>query len=328
MTENSDLIMTLQTELSNANELLSSARQRGFLPISEGDLLSLSPSAAGVSAQLRSGLTLTQIYSRYVESCDQLTKEKEENGRLNNYLERILTELDEKTPALQRLRQDHDAALTRCDQLQHRFDEILEECEILRVEVEEGRRSEREKDRENVRLSSLTADLSRQVKVLLRECEAARGNVTMTQDDISSSDITSSSQVIIIILCWMLDTLFIQVISDHLVTFRSLEELQDQNQRLLAVVRTLSEEKEREEEDKHTQETHKLQEQLDRAMHELQLLKEGRERQKETVEAIVQQRDMYRVLLAQSTPLPADNSQVLMVHYNINDVVLVHIAWW
>ena len=101
-----------------------------------------------------------------------------------------------------------------------------------------------------------------------------------------------------------------QVISDHLVTFRSLEELQDQNQRLLAVVRTLSEEREREEEEKHTQETHQLQEQLDQAIHELQLLREGRERQKETVEAIVQQRDMYRVLLAQSTPLPADNSQV------------------
>ena len=198
MTENAYLITTLQTELSNANDLLNSARQHGFLPNTEGDLLSLSPSAAGVSAQLRSGLTLTQIYSRYVESCDQLTKEKEENGRLNNYLERILTELDEKTPALQRLRQDHDAALTRCDQLQNRFDEILEECEILRVEVEEGKRSEREKERENRRLSSLTADLSRQVKVLLRECEAARGNVSMTQDDISSSDITSSSQVIFV----------------------------------------------------------------------------------------------------------------------------------
>ena len=46
---------------------------------------------------------------------------------------------------------------------------------------------------------------------------------------------------------------------------------------------------------------------------ELNLLKESRERQKEMVESIVKQRDMYRILLAQSTPLPdehTDTSQV------------------
>ncbi len=44
---------------------------------------------------------------------------------------------------------------------------------------------------------------------------------------------------------------------------------------------------------------------------EIEGLRLSRERQKEMVESIVKQRDMYRVLLAQSTPLPAeDNSQV------------------
>ena len=101
-----------------------------------------------------------------------------------------------------------------------------------------------------------------------------------------------------------------------MVTFRSLEELQEQNQRLLAVVRTISEEKEKEEEEEHGREKQQLQQQLDTAMEELLLLKEGRERQKEQVEAIVQQRDMYRLLLAQSTPLPADTSQVQAVCTN------------
>ena len=43
----------------------------------------------------------------------------------------------------------------------------------------------------------------------------------------------------------------LSLISDHLVTFWSLEELQEQNQRLLAVVWTISEEKEKEEEEEH-----------------------------------------------------------------------------
>lgn len=45
-------------------------------------------------------------------------------------------------------------------------------------------------------------------------------------------------------------------------------------------------------------------------MKEVEDLRDGRERQKEMVEAIVQQRDMYRTLLAQSTPLPQESPQV------------------
>ena len=49
-----------------------------------------------------------------------------------------------------------------------------------------------------------------------------------------------------------------------------------------------------------------LQGQLHSAMREVDDLREARERQKEMVSAVVKQRDMYRTLLAQSTPLPGD----------------------
>ena len=45
-------------------------------------------------------------------------------------------------------------------------------------------------------------------------------------------------------------------------------------------------------------------------MREMDDLRERRERQKEMVEAIVKQRDMYRTLLAQATPLPQESPQV------------------
>ena len=56
----------LKHELSHANELLSSMRQKSF-SFAEGEVLSLSPAAAKASAMLKSGLSLTQIYSQYVE---------------------------------------------------------------------------------------------------------------------------------------------------------------------------------------------------------------------------------------------------------------------
>ena len=49
-------------------------------------------------------------------------------------------------------------------------------------------------------------------------------------------------------------------------------------------------------------------------MDELGRLREARERQKEMVKAIVNQRDMYQRLLAQATPLPTAGDEVYATH--------------
>ena len=68
--------------------------------------------------------------------------------------------------------------------------------------------------------------------MLLKECEEARGGVAsssiLSHDTTDSADISSSSQII----------------SQQLVDFRSIDELQEQNQRLLGVVRELSQQNE------------------------------------------------------------------------------------
>lgn len=70
------------------------------------------------------------------------------------------------------------------------------------------------------------------MRVLLIELEEARGNHVMREEDeVCSADVSSTSEVI----------------SQHLVTFRSVEELQQQNQRLLVALRDLSEAKEKDE---------------------------------------------------------------------------------
>lgn len=67
--------------------------------------------------------------------------------------------------------------------------------------------------------------------MLLIELEEARGNHVLHEEDVSSADVSSTSEVI----------------SQHLVTFRSIEELQKQNQRLLVALRELSDAQEKEE---------------------------------------------------------------------------------
>lgn len=66
------------------------------------------------------------------------------------------------------------------------------------------------------------------------ELEDARGNHILREDEVSSDDISSSSEVI----------------TQHLVTYRNVEELQQQNQQLLVTVRELAEKQEKEEQEK------------------------------------------------------------------------------
>lgn len=66
---------------------------------------------------------------------------------------------------------------------------------------------------------------------MLIELEEARGNHVVSEEDLGSSSARNVSEVI----------------SQHLVSFRSVEELQQQNQRLLVALRELSDAQEKEE---------------------------------------------------------------------------------
>ena len=56
-----DEVESMKLELSHANDLVSSFQKKS------GEVLLLSPAAAKASALLKSGMSLTQIYSKYVE---------------------------------------------------------------------------------------------------------------------------------------------------------------------------------------------------------------------------------------------------------------------
>ncbi len=60
-------LATQKQELTHANDLLTSIRHRGA-SLSKHEILSLSPAAAQASALLKSGKSLTQIYSEHIQA--------------------------------------------------------------------------------------------------------------------------------------------------------------------------------------------------------------------------------------------------------------------
>ncbi|XP_014791097.1 nucleoprotein TPR isoform X3 [Octopus bimaculoides] len=274
----------LENELRNANDLLSKSKLCGT-EMSAESIASVSPTAAATSKLLKSGMTLTQIYNEYVQAIEELQLEKEENKRLKSYLDQIMQEIEEKAPILRQQREDYEQALHTITQLTHKLDTAMLEGQKLRSETEETRRRMTYSQREIKRLTQQSTDLGQQVQFLLREVEELRGGHIVANEEVSSTEVTSSSQLI----------------SERLVTFKSVQELQVQNQRLLEVVRKLSEDRETEEQAATDAKSQELKQSLDNAMEELEELKTSRTRQEELVESIIRQRDMYRVLYQEST---------------------------
>ncbi|XP_048338451.1 nucleoprotein TPR isoform X1 [Sphaerodactylus townsendi] len=287
-------INKLERELDNANDLVSATKRKGAI-LSEEELAAMSPTAAAVAKVVKPGMKLTELYNAYIEAQDQLLLEKLENKRINKYLDEIVQEVEAKAPVLKRQREEYERSQKAVASLAAKLEQAMKEIQRLQDDADQANKQASLLERENQRLDIQVKDLSQQIRVLLMELEEARGNHVI-RDEVSSADISSSSEVI----------------SQHLVSYRNIEELQQQNQRLLVALRELGEAKEKEEQETTSTKISELQNQLDEAINELEKLRESRQHQMQLVESIVRQRDMYRILLAQTTgvaiPLQAANT--------------------
>ncbi|XP_039891459.1 translocated promoter region b, nuclear basket protein [Simochromis diagramma] len=283
-----DRIQGLEKELDNANELLSSSKLRGPVAstsiLTEEQMTTMSPTAAAIS-KIKPGMKLTELYTAYVESQEQLQLERLENKRVNKYLDDIVQEVEAKAPILKRQRDEHERMQKSVASLSAKLEQAVKEVHRLQNEADEANKRSSVLERDNQRFELQLADMAQQVRVLLIELEEARGNHVIHEEEVSSADVSSTSEVI----------------SQHLVTFRSVEELQKQNQRLLAALRDLSEAQEKEEFEATGNKHGELEQSLGKAQAELESLREQRSQQIKMTESIVRQRDMYRVLLAQAT---------------------------
>ncbi|XP_076580410.1 translocated promoter region b, nuclear basket protein [Chaetodon auriga] len=281
-------VQGLEKELDNANELLSSSKLRGPVGstsvLTEEQMTTMSPTAAAVS-KIKPGMKLTELYTAYVESQEQLQLERLENKRVNKYLDDIVQEVEAKAPILKRQRDEHERMQKSVASLSAKLEQAVKEVHRLQKEADEANKRSSVLERDNQRCELQLGDMAQQVRVLLIELEEARGNHVLHEEEVSSADVSSTSEVI----------------SQHLVTFRSVEELQKQNQRLLVALRELSDAQEKEEFETTGNKRAELEQSLEKAQVELESLKEQRSQQVKMTESIVRQRDMYRVLLAQAT---------------------------
>ena len=205
----------LKKELEAGNKLIKTMKEKG---LSEASIECLSPSAAQASKLLKSGVTVTGIYSQMVGLGEELQAEKSETQRLNLYIEQILHEIEERAPLLKQQREDYEKAVAAVGGLTESLESAREEVELRRSEADEARRRLAGVEWDRDRQAQQASDLGRQVATLVREVEASRGGARSSLRSTSSS----SQQA--------LNTSNVDsVIEGRLLTFRDVAELQERN---------------------------------------------------------------------------------------------------
>ncbi|CAH2039614.1 unnamed protein product, partial [Iphiclides podalirius] len=276
-----EIITSLKSELEHANDMLKAAAAQNL----DMALSDLAPSAATASKLLKSGMSLTQIYSQLVKVSEELNQEKEENRRLNITLNSIIQELEEKAPLLQKQRTDYEETLQSNAALTQQIDSLTIECNRLRDDYSESSKIASHYTRENSKLKGELADLGRQVCFLLKEIEHSRGGLLNGDHDTSHVTNTSSS-----------DLNSSRIISKTLVTFSDIQELQSNNQKLLRMVRELTDKQEELERHKEQFESGEMENKIEALKARILELTEAQERQTKMVNGLIRQRDMFKKL--------------------------------
>jgi nucleoprotein TPR len=167
-----------------------------------------------------------------------------------------------------------------------RNDEPTTDSLIWISEREQFKQRNKFLERECERYHRDNIHLGKQVRHLLKTLEEERGMIIRRQ-----SQVTQDNNQI---------TCAADVIDKHLITFESIEELQQQNQKLLSLVKDLSAEQEEREARIESEEVKRLTTDLEELKTQLDTIKSDRERVLNALNVIHKERDLFKILLCKT----------------------------
>ncbi|KAL3311829.1 hypothetical protein Ciccas_009585, partial [Cichlidogyrus casuarinus] len=315
-----------QSELNAARNLVE--RFRGS-EMSEEELRQINPAIAATVSALKRGKSLTQIYSEYVQLVEERDELRLDNIRLNEYVAQITGELEQRAPAFKSQQEQYVGNLQKLKLATQQIQELNENTHKMRNESDLLGRRAAYYQRQSERFKNTCKDLGRQVSVLLREVEAARGTVIRTDPDqeeslsiFLSEDLHENPDSGPAIrrassfkrTCDNISSA-LGVIDQHLVTYRNMKELQMQNTRLLTIARDLSQQLESHENEEGTvkQTIYDLEQRCCSLSDQYDLTRINVNRLNDELRIVTKQRDSYKSILEryEISARPDENATIL-----------------
>ncbi|KAH9948873.1 hypothetical protein B0H21DRAFT_731535 [Amylocystis lapponica] len=200
-------------------------------------MMDLSPTVAMASRSQRSGKTFTEVYADYVRLQEDYARKSAEYEHMDLTLSQVLAQIEERAPVLTQQRVEYDRLKLEADQIASQLAEALSERDGYATAAEENAQKLAKTARENALLEKQLEDLGRQVQDLTRRIGRQQDPSFPSDDELEQDEGIKPAENIE------------DVITNHLVLFRSIPELQEQNQKLLRIVRELGAKMESEEKD-------------------------------------------------------------------------------
>ncbi|KAI9741357.1 MAG: hypothetical protein M1834_003074 [Cirrosporium novae-zelandiae] len=257
----------------------------------------------GSTSRPKNNLSMTQLYSEYSNVKAELFSEKKRSEKLSNTLDEMMHDLETRGPELEELKEDHERLQTEMIEMSSLVEEAGKEADVARKEARKSEAQVQGLVKESEVLRQQLRDLSAQIKILLVEVHA-RDQGLDGLSDIEKLELEKAARGEIDpeSLDGLTDTG--RFISQSLTTFKDIQELQEQNMKLLTLTRSLGDQMEgREAQDKKNVQEQEHQELLE--------LRGKIERYKDELKSMITQsqsyikeRDMFRRMLTHRGQLP------------------------
>ncbi|KAG0268602.1 hypothetical protein DFQ27_006240 [Actinomortierella ambigua] len=221
-------IEKLKESQKRADELLAQAGLVDAEGISGfGRLGILSPTAAVAGRALKSGMSLTQVYTEYMNVLEEKAALKMENQRLQDSLDDIIEELSNGAPMIRNQQLEYQRLREHAEGLSAQLEESNSEKRDLALGAQEALTQLDVVVKERDMLHKENQDLDRQVQNLLWRIKAPNAPQSLapeTTQPQNNGPLTDAEKVI----------------EDHLVLFSNVQELQQQNKQLRQIARELT----------------------------------------------------------------------------------------
>ncbi|KAI9789256.1 MAG: hypothetical protein M1816_006265 [Peltula sp. TS41687] len=254
-------------------------------------------------SRLRGNLNFTQMYTEYMNIKAQLEMERRRNTQMNGIIADMIQDLESKQPEIEFLRTDHERLESEMLEVTNLLEKTNQERDRARKEARKREGQVAALELEGEVLRQQLRDLGSQVKVLLTELHArdqglepldssqqaeigrlARGEV----DEHALDDLTDTGRLI----------------SRRLTIFHNVDQLQEQNTKLLRLTRELGDRMEGDE-------ARKQQSQQAKDREELEELRKKAKSQEDDLKSLMlrsdsylKERDMFRRMLQHRGQLP------------------------
>lgn len=269
--------------------------------------------------QARGGVNFTQLYSDYNNAKAALDEEKRRSAKFSATIEEMIDDLDKRAPEFQELKMENARMDADASNISKVLDNMQKEKDAVRKEARRWEGEVAGLRRQEQLLRHQLRDRDAQVKFLAVSVNLYEEGVRVNElqreqlQQMAIADFSDQAYD------GLSDT--DRFISQRLVTFRGVSELQETNAKLLNLTRQLGEQMEVEE-----AKTKQDQQQQDQA--ELASLREQKDQLKDQVQSLItqsnsfiQERDMFRRMLENRKQLPRDADLQSMFGESVNGPV-------